>query len=91
MTRKRALVTGGSGTLGAAICRRLAHAGYAVAILTTTIALPPEEVAADIHADGGIAAVVTCDVTDAESTRSILTKLLESGPYPNPREQCRHP
>jgi len=80
MTRKRALVTGGSGTLGAAICHRLAHAGYAVAILAHHHRPAAEEVAAHIHADGGIAEVVTCDVTDAESTRSILTKLLESGP-----------
>ena len=32
MTKKRALVTGGSGAIGAAICQRLAADGYAVIV-----------------------------------------------------------
>lgn len=80
MTRKRALVTGGSGTLGAAISRRLAQEGYAVIIQACRHRAAAERIASEIKTDGGLADVVVCDVTDAVATRSMLTTLLESGP-----------
>ena len=73
--RRRALVTGGSGALGAAICRRLAAAGCDVIVhahrrLDAALAL-----AAEI---GGTA--VAFDVTDGEAAAAALEALLEAGP-----------
>lgn len=77
---RRALVTGGSGDIGGAICRVLAAAGWHV-IVHGHAGLPrAEAVAAAIHAKGGNAQAVAFDVTDAESTRRALETLLAAGP-----------
>ena len=77
---RRALVTGGSGALGAAICRRLAAAGRHVYVHANHGAERAERVAADIVAAGGSAAVVIFDVTDAAATAAALAGVLSDGP-----------
>jgi 3-oxoacyl-[acyl-carrier protein] reductase len=77
---KRALVTGGSGGIGAAICRRLASAGHFVFVHANRGRPAAEAVVADILAAGGVAAVVCFDVTDAAAARSTLDGLLEEAP-----------
>ena len=72
---KRALVTGGSGTIGAAICRRLAAQGAHVYVHANQRLHDAKRVAAEIGA-----AAVAFDVTDAEATRRALEALLEEGP-----------
>jgi 3-oxoacyl-[acyl-carrier protein] reductase len=78
--RKRALVTGGSGDLGAAICMQLAAAGMHVIVHAHGNRARAEEVAAAIRADGGAADAVAFDVTDAEASRAATDALLETGP-----------
>jgi len=77
---KRALVTGGSGTLGASICRALAAAGHHVCVHAHGGAARAEALAAEIAAAGGSAQPVVFDVTDADATGKSLAALLEGGP-----------
>jgi len=78
--RKRALVTGGSGDLGSAICMELAAAGMHVIVHAHGNRARAEEVAAAIRAGGGTAEAVAFDVTDAEGSRAAIDALLETGP-----------
>jgi 3-oxoacyl-[acyl-carrier protein] reductase len=79
-TAVRALVTGGSGGIGAAICRRLASAGHFVHVHANRGRVAAEAVVGDIIAAGGHAQAVVFDVTDAPSTRATLEGLLEEAP-----------
>ncbi|GAB3372359.1 3-oxoacyl-ACP reductase FabG [Lysobacter rhizosphaerae] len=78
--RKRALVTGGSGDLGSAICMQLAAAGIHVIVHAHGNLARAEEVAAAIRAAGGTADAVAFDVTDADASRAAIDALLETGP-----------
>ena len=77
---KYALVTGGSGAIGAAIGRRLAAAGHHVYLHFHGNATGAEAIAAELTAAGARAQAVGFDVTDAAATRSALEALLERGP-----------
>jgi 3-oxoacyl-[acyl-carrier protein] reductase len=61
---KVALVTGGSRGIGAAIARRLAQAGAAVAFTYVSAADKAQAVAKQIDADGGTALVIQADNAD---------------------------
>lgn len=76
---KRALVTGGSGSIGAAMCRQLARDGHHVYVHAHANAARAGELVAGIVADGGSASAVTFDVTDAAATRAALEALLAAG------------
>jgi len=76
----RALVTGGSGTIGAAICRRLAAAGRRVAVHANRNLAEAERVAQNIRATGGAAEAIALDVTDEKATAAALERLLADGP-----------
>jgi 3-oxoacyl-[acyl-carrier protein] reductase len=77
---RRALVTGGSGALGAAICRRLGAAGRHVYVHANSGAERAERIAAEIVAGGGSAAVVAFDVTDPVAAEAALAGVLADGP-----------
>ncbi len=77
---KRALVTGGSGALGAAICRRLATAGHHVYVHAHGGIARAKEVAAEIAAAGGSAEAVSFDVTDGAAAGATLETLGAAGP-----------
>ena len=77
---KRALVTGGSGGIGSAICRRLAADGMDVTIHANSNLAAAQTLAAQIVADGGMAQAVAFDVTDANATAQAIATLLEPGP-----------
>jgi 3-oxoacyl-[acyl-carrier protein] reductase len=77
---RRALVTGGSGELGGAICHALAAAGWHVVVHGHHSLTRAEETAAAIVAAGGSAQALAFDVTDAEVTRAALDVLLTEGP-----------
>ena len=76
---RRALVTGGSGDLGSAICRALAVGGYHVVVHANQGLPRAATVAARIRAEGGSAQAIAFDVTDAGMTRSALDSLLLEG------------
>jgi 3-oxoacyl-[acyl-carrier protein] reductase len=76
---KRALVTGGSGGIGAAICRQLAAQGCDVLVHANGNIDRAEAVAAAIRAAGGAARALAFDVTDEAATRAALEKELAAG------------
>jgi 3-oxoacyl-[acyl-carrier protein] reductase len=76
----RALVTGGSGAIGAAICRRLAASGTRVAVHANRNLAEAERVAQNIRAAGGTADALAFDVTNEQETTSALERLLAGGP-----------
>jgi 3-oxoacyl-[acyl-carrier protein] reductase len=72
---KRALVTGGSGDIGAAICRTLAAGGAHVFVHANRNLAQAQAVADAIRAGGGAAEPVQFDVTDADATAAALERL----------------
>ena len=77
---KRALVTGGSGGIGAAICRRLAADGHHVIVHANRSLDKAAAVVTEIISAGGSAEAVAFDVTDRTATEAALEPLLEKGP-----------
>jgi len=76
---KRALVTGGSGGIGAAICRKLAAQGCDVLVHANSNLDKAEALAVEIRATGGSARAIAFDVTDAAATGAALARELEAG------------
>jgi 3-oxoacyl-[acyl-carrier protein] reductase len=77
---KHALVTGGSGAIGAAICRRLAADGLHVIIHANRNVAAAEALCAEISAAGGSASTVVFDVADEAATRAVLEPLVAQQP-----------
>lgn len=76
---RRALVTGGSGGIGAAICRRLGAAGHHVIVHANSHVAAAEETAGAIRAAGGSAEAVSFDITDGVAVRTALDAVNEAG------------
>jgi 3-oxoacyl-[acyl-carrier protein] reductase len=76
----RALVTGGSGAIGAAICRRLARQGSHLIVHANRRLEQAEQVAAEICAGGGSAEAVAFDVADTAAAQTAIERLIEDGP-----------
>ena len=77
--KKRALVTGGSGGIGAAICRRLAADGHHVIVHANRALDKAKGLVEQLVSEGGSAEAVAFDVTDRSATASALETLLEAG------------
>jgi 3-oxoacyl-[acyl-carrier protein] reductase len=76
---KRALVTGGSGDIGAAICNQLAAAGLHVIVHANSRLAEAERTATAIRGGGGSAQAVAFDVAQPEQTEAALRELLSAG------------
>jgi 3-oxoacyl-[acyl-carrier protein] reductase len=76
----RAVVTGGSGGIGAAICRRLGADGHFVYVHAHRGIAAAQAIAADIVETGGHAAAIQFDLTDAASTGAAVETILDAGP-----------
>ncbi len=75
---KVALVTGGSRGIGAAIARRLARDGAAVALTYASSPGKAEEVVRAIEADGGRALAIRADSGDAEAVGSAVAETVRT-------------
>ena len=77
---KYALVTGGSGAIGAAISRQLAAAGHFVYVHSHSNLPAAQAIVDGLTSGGAQARAISFDVTDAAATRAALEMLLEVGP-----------
>ncbi|WP_445242772.1 3-oxoacyl-ACP reductase family protein [Microcoleus sp. S28C3] len=75
---KVALVTGGSRGLGAAIAKRLAHDGAAVALTYTSSPQKADEVVRDIEAAGGKALAIRADSADVEAVKHSVAETVNA-------------
>lgn len=73
---RRALVTGGSGDIGGAICRALAAQDCSVYVHANANAARAQELANEL---GARAQTIAFDVTDADATRTALEQILRDG------------
>jgi 3-oxoacyl-[acyl-carrier protein] reductase len=72
---KCALVTGGSGAIGSAICRRLAAAGAAVVVQANRNLAAAEETVRAIAAADGQAQAISFDICDGAAARAAVERL----------------
>lgn len=77
---KTALVTGGSGAIGSAICRALAAQGLKVIVHANQRLEEAQRLAAELRAGGAMAHTIAFDVTDRDATAQALTGLVEREP-----------
>lgn len=76
----RALVTGGSGEIGAAICRALADDSFDVLVHAGRNLERAENLVAAIRESGGRAQAVQFDLADGAATREAVTALVDESP-----------
>lgn len=79
-TVKRALVTGGSGGIGAAICRALAANGVQVIVHANRGVERARALAAELTAGGGQASAVAFDLAEDAQVSDAVGSLLAAGP-----------
>lgn len=77
---KRALITGGSGDIGQAICLQLANAGLHIIVHANTNITKADSVVEKIKLAGGSAESISFDVSQQKQAQVALEKLLKQGP-----------
>ncbi len=77
---KRALVTGGSGGIGAAICKRLAADGFFVYVHANKNIERAQAIVEQIQAGGGQAEAISFDITNTNASETVLQALVEQNP-----------
>lgn len=80
LQNRRALITGASGALGAAMARRLAQQGAALLLHANSRPDAVQALAEEIVAAGGQARPVVFDVTDAAAAQAACDAMLAEGP-----------
>lgn len=79
-TQRRALVTGASGAIGAAICRRLASAGHFVYVHAHQNQAAAAALVQELNEQVQCSEALAFDVTDAAATRARLEALVTDSP-----------
>jgi 3-oxoacyl-[acyl-carrier protein] reductase len=77
---KTALVTGGSGAIGAAICRALAQQGLRVVVHANSRMDDARALVAELQAAGAQAEAIAFDVTDRDLAAATLARLSDAAP-----------
>jgi 3-oxoacyl-[acyl-carrier protein] reductase len=77
---RRAIVSGGSGDIGGAICRELARRGMFVYVHGNASPERADAVAAAIRNDGGAAEAIVFDLCDGTAARAALERAQQDGP-----------
>ncbi len=77
---KRALVTGGSGAIGGAICRELSSLGFHVVVHAGQHLDRAQALAMELAAQGGSAEAACFDVCDVDAAATSIATLLRGGP-----------
>jgi 3-oxoacyl-[acyl-carrier protein] reductase len=80
VTSRRALITGGSGAIGAAISRRLALDGMQVVVHANRHLASAQRLCDELRAQGAQAVAAQFDVTDTAACSRALGELLDTGP-----------
>ncbi|HLY89502.1 MAG TPA: 3-oxoacyl-ACP reductase FabG [Acetobacteraceae bacterium] len=80
MKVKTALVTGGSGAIGSAICRALAAQGLRVIVHANHRLAEAQRLAAELQAGGAAAQAIAFDVTDRDAAARVLASIEEQAP-----------
>lgn len=73
---KVALVTGGSGGIGQAVCRELSTAGFAVAVHYHSDHARAETVVEELTAQGGEACSLSADISDAAAVEALFAEIM---------------
>lgn len=73
--KKAAIVTGGAGGIGSAVCRALAAEGYPVAVCFNTSKVEAAALCEEITAAKGTAAAFKCDIGDIESIKACVASV----------------
>ncbi len=71
------LVTGGSGTIGRAICLAFGRAGWNVGVHYRTSAREAQRTAALVEKHGGIAVLIQADIRDGKQTQEMVNQLID--------------
>ncbi len=77
---RRALVTGGSGGLGRAICEQLAASGLHVIVHANRALERAQALVEELRTTGHGAEAVAFDVTDRQASAAAIEQLLQAGP-----------
>lgn len=77
---RRALVTGGAGAIGSAICRRLARDGLFLYVQVREAREEAHALVRELQSLGAGAELLAFDLTDAAACDQVLARVLSSGP-----------
>lgn len=75
---QRALVTGGSSGIGAAVCRSLAAAGARVVVNYLSNREEADQLVNEITADGGVAMAIQADVSREEDVKRMFAEMIDT-------------